>query len=241
MFTWQRWPRKRLSDRRRNNHAVIRAIVLDYAGVMTVPVSMPKKPNSLRSEPDPADVRSVLRSFMSHEVHNSDPTGMWNRVERGEVRFDDFCTYLEKKHQLAGQAFRAMGGNMIAGLALRTMMADRVREWRGSGLKVGLLTNNVMEWRPIWRSKLEEANLLDAFDAVVDSSEVGMRKPESRIFLHAVELLGVAPHEAVFVDDLAQNVEGAVAAGLHAILATPDDAHLVQLDALIRGHRTPLE
>lgn len=213
---------------------MIRAIVLDYAGVMTVPLTMPSKPDPT-SLPDPNDLRSVMKSVMSYEIHNPDPKGMWNRLERGEISFDAFCSYLDGKHQLAGHAFRSSAANLMAALPLRTTMAERVLAWQASGLKVGLLTNNIAEWRHLWREKLHEANVLHAFDAVVDSSEVGMRKPESRVFLHAVELLGVAPHEAVFVDDFAQNVEGAAATGLHAILATPDDTHLSTIDELVQG------
>jgi len=71
---------------------------------------------------------------------------------------------------------------------------------------------------------------------IVDSSEVGMRKPNPAIFLHALELLGgIAPSSAVFLDDAAGNVAGAQRAGLHAILvdaADPEPA-LAELDVIL--------
>ncbi len=224
-------------QKRAGQKSMIRAIVLDYAGVMTVPLRMPRKPESphVVAESDPADVGAVLRSFMAHEIHNPDPQGMWNRLERGELSLEAFCTHLEDRNRAAGEAFRAMAGTMIAGLPLRSMMADRVRAWQANGLKTALLTNNVAEWRPLWRGKLEEADVLHVFDAVIDSSEVGMRKPESRIYHHVMERLGVAPHEAVFVDDFPNNVDGAIDVGLRAILALPDDSHLDEVDRLVQG------
>lgn len=81
--------------------------------------------------------------------------------------------------------------------------------------RVGLLTNNVREWGR-WR----ELYPLDLFDIVVDSSEVGMRKPDPAIYKLACERLDVLPDRAAFVDDLHVNVEGARAVGLTAIQFT---------------------
>ena len=74
------------------------------------------------------------------------------------------------------------------------------------------------------------------FDVVVISGEVGMRKPNPAIFLHALELLGgVEPAASVFLDDAAGNVAGAQRAGLHGILvdATDPEPALAELDALL--------
>ena len=74
----------------------------------------------------------------------------------------------------------------------------------------------------------------ELFDVVVDSSAVGMRKPNPAIFHHALELLGgVPPSEAVFLDDSPGNVAGARRAGLHAIHVDELDDALAELDALL--------
>jgi len=77
----------------------------------------------------------------------------------------------------------------------------------------------------------------DLFEVIVDSSEVGMRKPNPAIFRHALELLGVAPDRAVFLDDAPGNVAGAQAAGLHGILVDAADPvpALDELAALLTG------
>jgi putative hydrolase of the HAD superfamily len=89
------------------------------------------------------------------------------------------------------------------------------------------LTNNVREWTD-WREWVEA----HIFDLIVDSSEVGMRKPEPEIYLLTCEKLGVKPERAAFVDDIPTNIEGASAVGLHAIQFTKTEEVIDQLRPL---------
>src|SRR5262249_10649419 len=83
---------------------------------------------------------------------------------------------------------------------------------RGAGLRTGLLSNS-------WGMDDYPRHLFPSlFDAVVISAEVGMRKPEERIFQHAAGLLGLAPEECVFIDDLEVNVVAAEAVGMTVVL-----------------------
>jgi putative hydrolase of the HAD superfamily len=76
----------------------------------------------------------------------------------------------------------------------------------------------------------------ELFDVVVDSSEVGMRKPNPAIYLHTLaELGGVAPERAVFLDDQPGNVAGAERAGLTGVLVTGADQAVEALDAVLAG------
>ncbi len=96
-------------------------------------------------------------------------------------------------------------------------MIDYVRELRGRGVRTALLTNNVREWEPLWRSKVPEIDEL--FEVVVDSAFVGMRKPDPAIYELTLERLGdgVRPSDCVFVDDLDVNCDAARALGMTAI------------------------
>jgi putative hydrolase of the HAD superfamily len=96
---------------------------------------------------------------------------------------------------------------MFAGSVFDQVMHDMIRAARQAGLRTALLSNS---WGAIYPRDL----FPELFDAVVISAEVGMRKPEERIFLHAAELLGLEPGECVFIDDIAENVAAAQAAGL---------------------------
>src|SRR5215207_4909928 len=110
---------------------------------------------------------------------------------------------------------------LMVALPVHEPIVDRIRMLRTDGYKTALVTNNVREAGPQWRDKVP---LDELFDVVVDSSEVGMRKPNPAIFVHTLELLGgVDPASAVFLDDHPGNVAGAERAGLHAILVADVD------------------
>ena len=79
---------------------------------------------------------------------------------------------------------------MASGSGVRDFMVDLVREVREAGHRTGIVTNNVAEFREFWRPMLP---LDELFDDVVDSSEVGVRKPNSEIYRLACERLGVEP------------------------------------------------
>ena len=97
-------------------------------------------------------------------------------------------------------------------------MIDLMRDLRGRGLRMALLTNNVREWEPRWRSLLPEID--EVFEVVVDSAFVGMRKPEPEIYTLTVERLGdgLQPADCVFVDDIDLNCEAARELGMTAVL-----------------------
>ena len=80
--------------------------------------------------------------------------------------------------------------------------------------KVGLLSN---AWDDLRQTLHERWNIDGLFDEMIISAEVKMVKPDPRIFHLAVERLGVQPAEAIFIDDIAENVEAARREGLFAI------------------------
>jgi HAD superfamily hydrolase (TIGR01509 family) len=98
-----------------------------------------------------------------------------------------------------------------------------VDEIKREGLLVAIISNTE-DGRV--RDALEAAGLAERFDVIVDSHLVGFSKPDPAIFRHALELLGVEPHEAVFVgDSYAHDALAARAAGLRAVLLDPLDLH----------------
>ncbi|HEY1285210.1 MAG TPA: HAD family phosphatase, partial [Solirubrobacterales bacterium] len=93
-------------------------------------------------------------------------------------------------------------------------MIELMRELKGEGYRMAMLTNNVREWEPLWRSMLPVDEI---FETVVDSAFVGCRKPESRIYAIALERIALPAESCLFVDDVEVNCEGAEKAGIAAV------------------------
>ena len=159
--------------------------------------------------------------------------GPWARLERGEIPLDRFVDDLHASLRAAGievpreQAAGFMGSPepMSAAERLRPSLLEEVRRLRRR-MPTALLTNNVREWREGWRGLIDVANAVELeqgeslFDVVVDSSEVGTRKPEPRIYEITRERLGVAHEEIFFVDDIGQNLKAARRLGWQTYLYT---------------------
>jgi putative hydrolase of the HAD superfamily len=200
----------------------IRAVLFDFAGVLT---SSPWGPMTA------AGGGNLELLIGSYEEDGDHP---WHQVERGEIPITDWAMAVTEMGKAQGIAvdFTPLQ-SMLGDLTINEQVVARVRALRREGYRVGLITNNVREGSGSWRALLPVDEL---FEVVVDSSEVGMRKPNPAIFLHALDLLGdVAPEEAVFLDDAPGNVLGARRAGLHAIHVDDPDQALAELDALLAG------
>ena len=99
--------------------------------------------------------------------------------------------------------------------------------------KVGLISN---AWTGL-RKVIANHGFTESFDVMIISAEVGVAKPDARIYRLALEKLGVAPQEAVFVDDVGANVDSARAVGMQAIQFTRPQLVLDELKALLTNHR----
>jgi len=158
----------------------------------------------------------------------------WHRLERGETTLTNARDEIIEIGRRDGidadpfHLFTAMGG----GGGMRGEVVDFARELKASGLGSALVTNNALEFRDYWRRSIP---LDELFHHVIDSSEVGLRKPDPRIFELALEKLGVDAASAVFLDDYAGNVEAARRVGIHGLLVTDayEDA-LSELSRLLR-------
>jgi len=89
-----------------------------------------------------------------------------------------------------------------------------MRTLHGRGYRMAILTNNVREWEPLWRSMLPVDEL---FELVVDSGFEGVRKPDPRIYELTLDRLGVAPEATLFVDDMEINCDAARELGMQAV------------------------
>ncbi len=164
----------------------------------------------------------------------------WHRLEVGELTLEEyFAGVAQRAPEVLGapidfDAYRRFTASMPMGV--HWPVVHRVRELKADGLKVALLTNNVKEWGDSWRTTFPVDEL---FEVVVDSSEVGMRKPDPRIYQLTCDRLDVAPQSAAFVDDNTDNVAAARHLGMEVVLFGDDPwAALAELDAILRRRGT---
>lgn len=211
----------------------LQAVVFDFGGVYTASpfTAVAEVGAGLGIDRDTA----VRLAFGPYDEDTDHP---WHRAERGELglrQCRDEVLALAVAHGVhldLWDVFTVMG----RGGGVRADVVDATRAVRAAGLRTGLLTNNIAEARDFWRPLLP---LDELFDDVIDSSDVGMRKPDPRIYELALANLGVSePSAAVFVDDWPGNVAAAQAVGMAGIVV--DDDHrdaLVALDRLVSTRR----
>jgi epoxide hydrolase-like predicted phosphatase len=212
---------------------LIDAVIFDFGGVLASngrPSDVVKRfPN------DPAD--KVMKVMMGE--YGQDTDHPWHRLERGEISMIEFREQLaplviEAGLQPTATSLEAPAPTTpnspnppIIGFAFEpnTMVIELVHELKSSGFRLGVLTNNVRELRHAWWPMLDFANL---FDDVVDSHEVGMRKPNRAIYELALGRLGVEAHRSAFLDDAQSNVDAASSIGIHGIWVDIDPTDAVQ-------------
>lgn len=153
--------------------------------------------------------------------YHADTDHPWHRVERGELALADAFAQIQSTAQANGvdfdmQALMAAVSDDID----RTIVTDKVRALRSSGIRMGIITNNIREYSDRWRQMIP---VDDLFDDIVDSSAVGVRKPNPEIFRLALRRLEVSrPDAAVFLDDFEPYVDAARGLGLHGVLVDED-------------------
>jgi epoxide hydrolase-like predicted phosphatase len=206
----------------------VKAVLFDYSGVFTTPPFA----TVARYEEEHGLPDGTLMPLFWGDYGNVEENHPWHRLERGEITLPEFWTGLSERTRAAlGDDFDASVYLHVLrdGFAVNWMMVEQARSLRGRYL-TALLTNNVREFGDGWRGTIPVDEL---FDHVIDSCEVGSRKPEPRFFATALEIIGVAASEAVFLDDMAPNVAGAQAAGITAIHVTSVPRALDELAAVL--------
>jgi putative hydrolase of the HAD superfamily len=215
----------------------IRGVIVDWGGVMTSPILDTMNVWMSAEQIDRDSYLTVMRRWVVQAYGEGFDANPIHALERGECTNEEFERLLaaELTH-LNGEPVRAEGllRRMFAAGVLQADMLDLIRSLRQAGLRTALLSNS-------WGTAGDEypRHLFgELFDVVVISAEVGMRKPEERIFRHTAALLGLEPAECVFIDDVEANVTAAAAIGLVALHHTESAATLARLADLLRDAAT---
>ena len=173
-------------------------------------------------------------TIRSINATNPDTNG-WARYERGEIDRGEFCRVYTL--EAAG-----LGFDVDAEAVLGCMKSERVVEMielvgqLHGRLKMAMITNNL---QPMNRADSMLADVFDLFDAIVESSVEGVRKPDPAIYERACRRLGVTADRCVFLDDLGVNLKPARAMGMTTIKVIDPVAAAVELAMLLDAADVP--
>jgi putative hydrolase of the HAD superfamily len=190
----------------------IKAIVSDFGGVLTTPLV-----GSFMAFQDETGIATEDLGKAMQVVAEADGEHPLYALERGEITevaflekiaggLEPLVGHRPEMHRFKEIYFRALNPN--------PPMIELMRELKDEGFRMAMLTNNVREWEPLWRSMLPVDEI---FELVVDSAFVGRRKPEPEIYRLTLERIGLPAEACLFVDDVEVNCEGAREIGLNAI------------------------
>lgn len=210
----------------------IDAILYDFGGVFTLSPF-----GAVRAAAEQLGIDGDVGMSLCFGPYDEDTDHAWHRLERGEL------TLAETQAELAALAVAAGHDvdpfSLLAGMGAteddqREPVVERALALKATGVKTAVVTNNIKEFGEGWRKMVPVGEL---FDAVIDSSAVGVRKPDPRIYHLALDALGgVAPEAAVLVDDAPGNIVAAQAIGIRGVLVGPDRlAAMDELEALVRS------
>jgi putative hydrolase of the HAD superfamily len=191
----------------------IEAVVSDFGGVLTTPL--------LAAFAGIQEARGIpMEAFGGALVRVAAADGGANplfELETGRLTEAEFAAKVgaELTAELGRQVdLERFGVTFFEHLHPNDELFAFMRELHGRGYRMAILTNNVREWEPLWRSMLPVDEI---FEHVVDSGFVGVRKPDPAIYELTLERVGVAAEATLFLDDTEINCDAARALGMQAV------------------------
>ncbi len=200
---------------------MIRAVLWDFGGVI---LSSPFEAFNRY------EAASGLPIDFIRSVNATNPdSNAWALLERNDVMPDEFDALFANESEALGH--RIPGADVLGLLSgeIRPEMVTALDRVIRAGYRTACLTNNVSGGE----QRLDVGDVMVMFDHVVESSKVGCRKPEPRFYEIACELLGVAPSECVFLDDLGINLKPAKAMGMTTIKVGAAEPAIVELERIL--------
>ena len=215
----------------------LRCVISDFGGVLTTPLL-----HSFAAFQDRSGIPAEALGTAMQRIAEADGAHPLYELEKGNVTEDEFLARLRKElttdlgHEPEMHGFKEI---YFEALDPNEPMIELMRRLQSSGLRMALLTNNVREWEPLWRTMLPVDEI---FELVVDSAFVGMRKPDPEIYELTLERLherdGLADlsfSECIFVDDIEVNIEAARGLGMRAVHFRDNDQAIPEIEAAFAG------
>lgn len=205
----------------------VSAVLWDFGGVI---LSSP-----FEAFNDYEDAHGIPRDLIRTVNATNPHTNAWALLERSEISHDQFNEMFATESEAHG--YRIPGDDVLALLhgSIRPDMVDLLDRVIAEGYRTACLTNNVVPHNenPSGERDKQILDILKRFDEVVQSSKVGVRKPEPRFYEIACEMLNVTPNECVFLDDLGINLKPAAAMGMTTIKVTSAAQAIADLSKIL--------
>ena len=206
-----------------------RAVLWDFGGVI---LSSPFEAFN-RYEAEIGLPKDFIRSL---NARNGD-TNAWAKMERSEVSLEGFVELFEEEARQQGH--KLDGWRILQSLSgdIRPQMVEALRRCK-QAFRVACITNNMKHGEGPGMARSADkakdvAEIMLLFEHVVESSKLGLRKPDPRIYQHACDLLGVQPEDCVYLDDLGINLKPARALGMRTIKVGDPDVAIDELQAMV--------
>jgi epoxide hydrolase-like predicted phosphatase len=200
----------------------IRAIIFDLGGVLLRTADF-----------TPREQLASRMGMTRHELEEFIFGGeSGNHAQAGDITVRQHWENLRHRLNFSAEQFETLIDEFFGCDELDGELVDYVRELHKDH-RTALLSN---AWDDLRQIIAERWHFEDAFDSIIISAEVGLVKPDPRIYHLALECLGVEAGQAVFVDDFQRNVEAAQEVGLHGIHFQSPQQMRLELEQLLNGH-----
>ncbi|BAN02645.1 HAD-IA family hydrolase [Ilumatobacter coccineus] len=203
----------------------IEAVLWDFGGViLTSPFEAFNRYEAERGLPT-----DLIRTVNT----NNPDDNAWAKLERNDIGPAEFDDLFAAESEALGH--RVPGADVLALLsgAVRPEMETALDQVIAAGYKTACLTNNVVSDDTATQRRPDVANVMGKFGHVVESSKVGVRKPEPRFYEIACELVEAAPEACVFLDDLGINLKPAKAMGMTTIKVVSAEQAIADLESVL--------
>jgi len=206
------------------------AVIFDFGGVITAsPFEAFNRLEEERGLP-----QDFIRSVNAANPHDN----AWARFERAEIDARVFDVLFEAEAEALGHPLEGRAVLAVLSGSIRPAMVRALDQLAGAGYRLACITNNVPAGHGAGMARSGDAKdayeqVFARFEAVIESSKAGVRKPDPRIYQMMCEQLGLEPAQCIYLDDLGINCKPAAALGMAAIKVVSGEQALADLSDLL--------
>jgi putative hydrolase of the HAD superfamily len=208
----------------------VEAIISDFGGVLTSPLL-----DGFIAYEELSGISAEQMGNAMGKIWKRDGAHPLFELETGRMTEAAFLVGIaEELSAELGRPVRLDGfaESYLAALLPNESLLEYMRALKERGYRMAILTNNVREWQPLWRSRFAVDEI---FGVIVDSGFVGLRKPEPEIYELTLERLGVPPEAALFIDDVELNCDAARALGMRAVWFRSTDQAIEEIESALEA------